>query len=150
RKDAMHPGKPVYGCAEAHTQLEALDDVARATQEDVQAEHAAAAALVDDLEQARSLPDEREALDVLVAGDVHVEALLAGLLLGHTDRAELGVGEDRGRQHRVVGGRAAGAEHVRDRDSPLVLRDRRELRARAHVPGGPDPLNPRPQEAVYD
>ena len=52
------------------------------------------------------------------------------LRLGQADAAELRVGEDRRRQHRVVGAPRAVAEHVLDRDARLVLRDRREHRAR--------------------
>ena len=70
-----------------------------------------------------------------------LHALLLGLLLGQPDARELGLGEDRRRQHGVVGSRPVEAEHVVDRDPRLVLGDRRELVAPGDVAGGPDALD---------
>ena len=73
-----------------------------------------------------------------VAGDVEVEPLLPRLVLAEADAAELGVGEDRRREEGVVGRRLVVGEHVLDRDSRLVLRDRGELGQTRDVAGRPD------------
>ena len=97
-------------------------------------------AIEDDLVEAVLRARVLRARDVRqrMLDDADVVALLARLRLGQPDAAQLGIREDRGRQHRVVGAPGAVAEHVLDRDARLVLRDRREHRAGRDVACSPD------------
>jgi hypothetical protein len=84
-----------------------------------------------------------------VLDDVELESSSSCLVLCDPNASELGVGEDRCRQDRVVGFRRDVAEHVLGRNPGLVLGDRRELREPGHVAGGPDALRRRPKTTVY-
>src|SRR2546430_3508679 len=82
--------------------------------------------------------------------DLDLIALRRGLRFREADVAELGIGEDRRRQHGVVRAAGAVAEHVLDGDACLVLSDGREHRTGCNVAGGPDPVDRRALAIVDD
>src|SRR6266545_1685954 len=80
--------------------------------------------------------------------DVDLETSFRGFRLGQADAGELGIGEDRRREHRVVRAPRTVAEHVLHRDARLVLRGRGEHRACRDIACGPDALDIRPLAVV--
>src|SRR5437764_2709788 len=82
--------------------------------------------------------------------DVDVESPGARVRFRQTDAAELRIREDRCREDRVVGCAVTAREHVVDGDPRLVLRGRREHRARRYVARSPDALDARALVFVDD
>ncbi len=98
-------GEIVHGRAELHRHGEPLDDVARSSRDDVDAQEAPRPSVEDELVQPVLRVGVGGSLDVLevVPDGVGVEALLTRLVLGQPELGQLGVGEDRGRERVVVG-----------------------------------------------
>src|SRR5213596_1194679 len=100
----MHVREVVDLYAELQRGREAADDVARAARDDVDAQHLARVRREDDLEQAVLRTRELRTRDVCqrMPDGVELETGATRLLLGETDRAELGIREDRRRHHGIV------------------------------------------------
>ena len=112
---------------------------------DGRADQDAAVGVRDELDQALAPcgSSRGSTLDMSVDADPHVAAGVAGLRLGHPDRADLRVGERHPRHGAVVGGRPVLAEDVADHDRGLVHRHVRERALAGDVADGPQPVGRR-------
>jgi hypothetical protein len=120
RKGELHLGELLNIHARAHRGRHDLDGFSRVFAEHVGAEDGAAVAVGDELTEAVGMtvchgPDE-----VVIPGDSHGDVVVAGgLVLGHPDRAVLGVGEAAAGHHVVAGLAGGGADSVPSRDTPF-------------------------------
>src|SRR6266508_746610 len=111
-----------------HRDHRTRQEVGAVTGEDVRAEDLAAAVVEHELDPSATVAERARlaALADVVAAHLHLVAAGERLLLGQPDAGELGAGEDRARNHPVVGPQRGAVEHVRDRDRRLVGGDVRE------------------------
>src|SRR5438067_10516993 len=100
----VHAGEVVDRRAQPQADGQAADDVARATRNHVDAEHAPARGVEDDLVEPALRADELGAGDRAqwMSHDIDMKSLVGRLGLGQPDPSKLRVGEYRGRQDGVV------------------------------------------------
>src|SRR6266508_3221577 len=112
-----------------HRDQRTRQEVGAVTGEDVRAEDLAAAVVEHELDPSATVAERTRlaALADVVAAHLHLVAAGERLLLGQPDAGELGAGEDRARNHPVVGPQRGAVEHdpldpgVREDANPLLL-----------------------------